>query len=300
MSPRIFDSDWLPPQLGVERMMIKECFEILLDILKDALSKKNTNYRESISAQQRLAVCLRYLATGDSMVTISFSYRLGKSTVGKIIHECCEAIIQKLFSQMMPPPGPEDWKKIGKKFEDMWNFPNCLGALDGKHVVIQAPCNSGSLYFNYKHTFSIVLLALVDADYNFIAVDIGAYGRNSDKGIFMDDSELGKALENGNMNIPTHQELPGTNIEAPHVIVGDAAFPLKPYFLRPYPGDHLTREKRIFNYRISRARRVVENAFGILSQKFRIYQRRIHAKPENVDRIVLATCILHNFIKKKT
>lgn len=231
------------------------------------------------------------------MITISFSYRLGKSTVGKIIHECCEAIIQKLFSQMMPPPGPEDWKKIGKKFEDMWNFPNCLGALDGKHVVIQAPSNSGSLYFNYKHTFSIVLLALVDADYNFIAVDIGAYGRNSDGGIFM-DSELGKALENGNMNIPTHQELPGTNVEAPHVIVGDAAFPLKPYLLRPYPGDNLTREKRIFNYRLSRARRVVENAFGILSQKFRIYQRRIHAKPENVDRIVLATCILHNFIKK--
>lgn len=68
--------------------------------------------------------------------------------------------------------------------------------------------------------------------------------------------------------------------------------------MRPYPGQELDVSKRIFSYRLSRARRIVENTFGILSQKFKIYNRRIQAKPENVDYIIITTCILHNFIRK--
>lgn len=77
-------------------------------------------------------------------------------------------------------------------FSTLWNYPNCLGALEGKHFTIQAPAKSGSLYFNHKKTFSVVLLALVDAHYNFTAIDVGAYGKNSDGGIFA-TSGLGKA-----------------------------------------------------------------------------------------------------------
>lgn len=240
----------------------------------------------------------RFLTTGDSFQTISFSYRLGHSTVYNIVRDTCRVICDNLMSEVLPNPNEEMWKSIAEDYYSLWNFPNCLGALDGKHITIQAPPNSGSLYFNYKKTFSVVLLALVDAHYNFIAVDVGSYGKNSDGGIFS-NSNLGRAIEQNKLHIPQDEKLPNTALKLPYVFVADEGFPLKTYLMRPYPRQDVSDiSKRIFNYRLCRTRRVVENAFGILAQKFRIYFRRLQATPENADYIILATCILHNFIKK--
>jgi len=240
----------------------------------------------------------RFLATGDSFRTIAISYRIGHSIVQSIVIQVCEAIIENLMSLTMPKPTEDHWKKIAEEFWNIWNFPNCIGALDGKHVVIQAPANSGSQFFNYKKIFSIVLLALVDAHYKFIAVDIGGYGKNSDGGLFA-NSKLGKALEKNKLNVPKDNALPNTQNVMLYVIVGDEAFPLKKYFLRPYPGSQIQedRSKRIFNYCLSRARRVSENVFGILSQKFQIYNRRLKLNPENADKIIMTMCILHNYLR---
>ena len=77
-----------------------------------------------------------------------------------------------------------------------WDFPHCLGSIDGKHITLQKPKNSGSLFFNYKQRESIVLMAVVDADYKFQVVDIGQPGSCSDGGIW-ERSEFGSGLENG-------------------------------------------------------------------------------------------------------
>lgn len=153
----------------------------------------------------------------------------------------------------MPEPTEETWKNAESGFSQMWNFPNCIAAMDGKHIKIQAPPNSGSLYFNYKKCFSIVLLALVDANYKFIIVHVGELGKNSDGGIYS-RSTLAKRLETNTLNIPGPKLLPSTSIQLPHVIVGDEAFPLKPYLMRPYPGRQLQdKDNKIYNYRHSRA-----------------------------------------------
>jgi len=62
------------------------------------------------------------------------------------------------------PSNKDEWKKVSAAFDENWNFPNCLGSIDGKHIVLQAPINSGSEFYNYKSFFSIVLFALVDAN----------------------------------------------------------------------------------------------------------------------------------------
>lgn len=118
----------------------------------------------------------RYLAHDDSVWSKKWSFRIGRSTVYKIIPETCNAIIKALQPIYLPPMTRKDWRNVADGFYEKWNFPNCIGALDGKHVRIQAPKNSGSLFYNYKKFFSIVLMAICDADYVFKWVDIGDYG----------------------------------------------------------------------------------------------------------------------------
>ena len=132
----------------------------------------------------KLALTLRYLATGASQADLSFNFRLGRSTVCKILEEVPKIIsncLQPIALQM--PDLPEKWKKIADDFWHIWNFPLCLGAIDGKHCIIQCPPNSGSTFFNYKGALSVVVMAVVDASYMFCYVDIGDYGRQSDAGI---------------------------------------------------------------------------------------------------------------------
>ena len=172
----------------------------------------------------------------------------------------------------------------------------CIGALDGKRFLIRKPANTGSEYYDYKAHHSIIMLALVDANYKFLYVDVGAQGRASDAGVW-DKSNLNKYLEGKRLQVPGDAILPYSNTKS-YVIVGDDAFPLKTYLMKPYPGQSLTHDEIIFNYRLSRARRVSENAFGILSAKFRVFQSPINSKPQYINKIIFAAVALHNFLRE--
>lgn len=110
-------------------------------------------------------LCFRYLATGNSFRTIANSFRVGVSTVTNIVPDVATAIWDCLVDEFMPVPTTEEWRSIAVKFEERWNFPPCCGALDGKPFVLKAPPNAGSQFYNYKGTFILVLLAVVDAQY---------------------------------------------------------------------------------------------------------------------------------------
>lgn len=172
--------------------------------------------------------------------------------------------------------------------------------MDGRHIEFRAPLKDGSLYYNYKGTNSIVLLALVNAHYQFTYVNVGVNGRVSDGGVFR-DSDLAKLLNNPQnpLNVPQDKPLPDMNEPIPYVILADAAFPLQNHILKPYPLRNLSHDELTCNYRISRGRRVVENVFGILANKFRVLLTQIHLPVETVKNITLACCALHNYLIKE-
>jgi len=124
--------------------------------------------------------------------------------------------------------------KIANDFYRRTQFPNCIGAVDGKHVRIKMPTGSGSLFYNYKYFFSILLLALVDANYCFIAVNIGAVGKSSDSNVFK-KSNIRRKLESNQLGIPGSRPLPNDENGKcmPFVIMGDEAFALSEHVLRP-------------------------------------------------------------------
>lgn len=216
-----------------------------------------------------LSFYFRYLATGNTQISMSFSFRISPQSISVILREVMQTICKILGPIYLPKLSEENWTKNEEGYSKIWNFPNACGAMDGKNIKIRSLRFSGSTYYNYKHFYSIVLLAVVDPFYKFTVVDIGASGSQSDGGVYA-RSPLGKMIENG---IPDPKKV-GQKV-LPHVILSDDAFSLKPNVMKPWPGKFLSKEKRIFNYRLSSARMVVENSFGILAALWRIFYTTI-------------------------
>ena len=240
----------------------------------------------------------RYLASGDSYRSIAYSYRMGDRTVSKIVNEVSAAMWINIQPVYMPNPTIDTWQAISLDFERKWHFPHCVGAVDGKHIVIKKPPKTGSSYYNYKQNCSIVLMATVDANYKFTTIDVGSMGRFSDGNIFS-SSPLGKKLMRQTLALPQPTLFGTAEVPLPYVFVGDKAFPLAENLMRPYPRRSVTdnHENKMFNYRLSRARQCVECAFGILASRFRVFRRPFEIKVESVVNVTKAACVLHNYLR---
>ena len=135
--------------------------------------------------------------------------------------------------------------------------------------------NSGSHYRNYKGTDSFIFMAVVRPEYQFLFADIGLNGRNSDGGNWL-QSPMRKAFKKSSLSLPKPKPLHENRKEAQFVCVGDDAFSLTNYMMKPYPENDLTIDNRIFNYCLSRPRRISENAFGILTNCSRVLDNFFH------------------------
>ncbi|XP_050715779.1 uncharacterized protein LOC126998330 [Eriocheir sinensis] len=277
------------------RLDRRQFYEVL-ELIRPSISKQDTNMRAAVTAEERLAITMRHLVTGESQQSLSYQFRVSQPLISKIIPSVCTAIYEVLQPiYMRVPTTQEEWRKVAAEFHRLWNYPNCLGSCDGKRILVAKPANSGSGFLDYKGHSSIILMALVDANYKFLYVDVSTNGSVSDSEAW-DKCTLKAVLENNDVQVPSPEKLPFSQRMTPFVIIADDAFPLKPWIMKPYPGKDLCMDKLIHNYRLSRAKRLSENAFGILVSRFQIFRQPIRTSPECVEKIALATTVLHNYL----
>ncbi|XP_068082892.1 uncharacterized protein [Anabrus simplex] len=261
-------------------------FQELLELVEPLIKKQDTKMREAIPCKIKLEITLRYLATGDSFRSLALLFRVSHNSISVFLPEVLAAIFEVLQPFMKVPDTTSQWNEIQKGFEYKWNFPHCCAALDGKHIRIKRPPNSTSSFFNYKGTYSIILFAMVDADFCFRYIDVGHDGRANDSTVFK-NSTLKIALEKNLLNWPNGG-----------LCVADDAFCLTPFCLKPFSHRGLTVQERVFNYRLSRARRVAENAFGILAARFRVFNTPIPLNVDTIETLVKSACAIHNWLRQ--
>ncbi|KAM5191522.1 uncharacterized protein ACMZJ9_022968, partial [Mantella aurantiaca] len=190
------------------------------------------------------------LATGASYAVLHYEFHIGKSTISAFVPETCKAIWNILVPIFMVMPNRDKWLEIADMFWERTKFPNCLGAIDGKHIRIVMPPTSGSFYFNYKKYFSVVLMAVADANYHFISIYVGSFGSAADSTVFQ-HSVFHQRLTQGQLDIPEPRPLPGTTEPLmPMVFVADEAFGISNNLMRPYSSRSLnpTRTKELVEW----------------------------------------------------
>ena len=278
-----------------------ESFKQILGFIEPYITPKQfTIGTKIVSPAERLVLTIRFLATGETFRSLHFQFRIEERAISYIIEEVTQAIVRYLGKEHIKTPSDsEEWLKISEAFQSRWNFPNCLGAIDGKHIQIRPPPGTGSEYFNYKKTFSIILLAIAGPNYECIYAYVGSNGRMNDSGVW-NSSDLRRKIEDDDLSIPSPTPLPYGCIRTPYVFAGDDAFVLKSYKMKPYPQKDLKTEKRIYNYRHSRARRISENLFGILANKWRVFQQPLNLSPQKARSITLCALVLHNFLRSSS
>ena len=282
------------------RMSYETFKEILRYIEPQITPEESFHGTEPIRAEERLALTIRFLATGETFRSLHYQFRISERAISYIVSQVCGAIVDKLGEKyIVLPKTEEEWLQVSELFETRWQFPHCIGAIDGKHIMIQPPVGSGSEFYNYKKNFSIILLAIAGPDYECLYADIGCRGRSNDSGVW-NASELYSLFEDGMMGLPSPRPLPHGVEEVPYTIVGDDAFALKPYMMKPYSQKELTTRKRVYNYRHSRARRISENLFGIIANRWRIFLSQLRVNNDKAVVITHCALVLHNFLRKSS
>eukprot|EP00057_Strongylocentrotus_purpuratus_P004800 XP_003729473.1 PREDICTED: putative nuclease HARBI1 [Strongylocentrotus purpuratus] len=244
--------------------------------------------RRPLEPGMKLAITLRFLVRGNSYRSLAYDFRVAHNSISTFVPEVCTAIYKEYKEKMFNMAYTQDeWKAVARQFGTRWKFHHCCGAIDGKHIAIKKT--------NYKRFCSVVLLAIVDANYSFLWCKVGANGSSSDAGVF-NKSTLRGALEDNTTGFPVPDPLPGDDRDFPYFIVGDDAFPLRKWLLKPYSRRAMTQKERVMNYR---THRVVENGFGILAHRWRCLLTTLQLEPGRVIYVVLGCLTLHNRLRKR-
>ena len=244
--------------------------------------------RKPLSVEQRVAIILWCLATPAEYRTIAHLFGVARSTVCETVRETCQAIVTVLKGKCIRFPSCDHLDAIVDGFKTRWGIPQCVGAVDGSHIPICGPKENHTDYYNRKGYYSIVLQGLVDYRYCFLDVFVGWPGSMHDAHVFA-HSSLYLKLSTGEL-LPHSKAITYNGVEIPLYIIGNFAYPLETWLMKPFSQNAaVTPQIKRYNYRISRARIVVECAYGRLKARWRHLLKRNDMHVSNIP-VIIAAC----------
>ncbi|XP_064384383.1 uncharacterized protein LOC135333340 [Halichondria panicea] len=248
--------------------------------------------RKAVPVEKRVAITLWYLATNSDYRTIGHLFGVSKATVCIVVKEVCAAIVDVLMPRCVRIPTGHDLRTVVDGFENDFGFPQCAGVVDGTHIPIVSPEYCPADYYNRKGWHSVILQGTVDNAGKFTNIYIGWPGRVHDARVFVNSSLYMKG-QGGTLFPDWKQTICGQAV--PLLVLGDPAYPLLPWLLKAFI-DHgsLTAEQKLFNYRLSKARVIVEHAYGRLKGRWRCLLKRNDVLIRDVPCLIAACCVLHN------
>ena len=268
-------------------------FEHVVNLVRPLMLKRNTNFRQAIPIEQRVAIALWRLATGSTMKTTAEALSVGASTVTEICNEFCECLCNFSEQYIAMPDGRETAERLMqlfKLYEDC-QIPMVIGAVDGTHIPIIAPRTENKVdYFNRKQRYSMNTQAIVGGNSIFLAVSTGFPGSIHDSRALR-NSFVFSEIENGAILNEPITFLQNTRI-GPNII-GDSAYPMKKWLITPFANPQTLGERR-FNRELSKCRSSVERAFGVLKCRWRCLNKKLESDITNVSTVILSCFILHN------
>jgi DDE superfamily endonuclease len=274
----------------------KPVFQKLCVDLQPLLEGQVTQMRDPIPVKKKIHVGLFHMGSAAELRVIAQLFGIGLSTVHSIHHSFTEAIIYKYRQIVKFPTTDQEFQRTASEFATLWDYPFCIGALDGCHIPCSPKKTDAVDYYNFKGWYSTVLFAVCDARYRFTYFKIGSPGRVNDGFIFR-HSNLKHILDSKSEQLARLGSVID-NVEIPLHIIADSAFPLLNQVMKPFPHvSVLSEAQKQFNFRLSRARRVIENAFGRLKLRFRYLLKRIESRI-NVNETIHAAVLLHNLCEE--
>ena len=275
----------------------KRLYQEIVNQLFSDLEGQVTRFRNPIPVAKKILIGLFRLGSTSELRVAAQLFGVGISTVAGIQHQFTAAIIKHFGNKVHWPSTDEELLKISEDFARIWDYPLCIGSVDGCHIPCSPKAADATDFYNYKGWYSTILFAVADASYKFIYFNVGCPGRMNDGFIFRRSALKEKLEAQAEQFLRLGRSYDG--IQIPLHLIGDSAFPLVHNLMKPYPQlAQLNDDQRNFNFRLSRARRVIENAFGRLKARFRILLKRMEISIQNVNDCIVACAILHNMCEE--
>ena len=290
-----FANNVVPPEEWKDNFrMSRVTFFSLCETLRPHLEREKTRMRDPVEVERQVALTLYYLADEGRMRKTANAFGLSRSAVSVIVRRVCSAICEHMGPQLIRLPVTEaEVKEKTNKFFSHWQFPQCLGAVDGTHVYIKQPSDNATDYIDRKSRFSINVQACCDYGCQFLDVVVKWPGSVHDARMFI-NSALNEKMRSG--VIPKcYKRVVSDEAPIPVFILGDPAYPLLPYLMKEYANGGCTAQEQYFGYKLCSARNVIECAFGHLKARFSALRREMDINLSDLPTVVYACFVLHNF-----